>query len=108
MTGYPDPHDLPAKVLGLVVGLSLIGGLAAYLERLRRHAFDDHWLLELATDVLYSVAAGFSAWYLVIGLIQQPYIAAAVAIAAGHLGARWMTLLQRAITRRLNDNGSTD
>jgi hypothetical protein len=103
-----EPQELPLRTILLIIGLSMLGGLASFFERVRRQDLHAHWLLELVADILYSLAAGFSAWYLAIALGGCPYTAAAAAILAGHLGARWLILLQRALLRRfgLGPNGN--
>jgi hypothetical protein len=92
----------PLRIISFVLGLTVISGVAAFVSRMRRQDMRIHWALELFGDVIYSVAAGFSAWYVTIGLIHEPWIAAAAAVVGGHMGARWMFLLQNYAVRRFN------
>jgi hypothetical protein len=94
------PQDLPLRVIALVTGLSILGGLANFIGRLRQGTLRVHWFIELSGDVLYSLSAGFTVWYLAISTGMCEYSSAAMAIVAGHLGARLMFALQNAAIDR--------
>lgn len=95
-----DPQDLPAKIVAFIIALSILGGLAHYTDRVRRGKLRAHWSLELLGDTLYSMASGFTLWYLAIGAGSSEYLAAGSAIVGGHLGARFMFMAQEALVER--------
>jgi len=96
----PPPHDLPAKIVAFITGLSLLGGLSHFFDRATKGKLNAHWIIELAADILYSLSAGFTVWYAAEGANLCPYTAAALAIVGGHLGAKLMVVAQSAIIRR--------
>lgn len=95
------PQDVPLKVVALIVGLSVLGGLTNFFSRLKNGTLRANWLIELLGDVLYSLSAGFCTWYLAISAGACEFCAASFAIIAGHLGARLMFALQSAMTDRV-------
>jgi len=94
------PQDLPPKVIAFVIGLSMLGGMAHYMDRLRRGQLKAHWSIELAGDILYSLATGFTVWYFASASGTSEYISAGMAIVGGHLGARFMFMVQEALVEK--------
>jgi len=102
------PDEVPLKVILLVAGLAMLGGLAHFLDRIRKGDLRAHWALELACDTLYSLAAGLLVWYITIATVGCQFTAAAAAIVGGHLGARFMFMVQRVLVDRILDRLAAD
>lgn len=88
------PHELPTRLLAFILTLSMLGGLANYITRLRTGPLRTHWLLELVADLVYSLSAGLVVWYVATASQMCDYYAAALAIVAGHLGAKLFVQVQ--------------
>jgi hypothetical protein len=84
-----------------VAALSALGGMAHFLDRLRSNELKAHWGIELSCDILYSLATGFLFWYAVIAMGACGELAAAAAIIGGHLGAKFLFMLQDILTTRI-------
>jgi hypothetical protein len=102
------PDEVPLKVILLIMGLAMLGGLAHFLDRVRKGDLRAHWGLELACDSLYSLAAGLLVWYIAIAADACQFTAAAMAIIGGHLGARFMFMVQRVVVDKLLDKLAAD
>jgi len=100
----PDPSQLSGPEVGTILGLSLLGGAAAFANRLRTGDIKGPIWLEFTTDVLYALAAGVSAWFLFGSLTGCPWLSGAAALICAHLGARWLTLAQRIVLDRFGDS----
>jgi hypothetical protein len=103
----PDPafsaNISPATIV--TVGFfSVLGGLAYSCRRLSKEEYGPHWGLELLSDVLYSAVAGFSAWYITTGSGIPQDIALGVSLVAGHMGARWLVLVQRLVIEKVQQH----
>jgi uncharacterized membrane protein len=86
----------------------MLGGLAHFLDRVRKGELRAHWGLELACDSLYSLAAGLLVWYIAIATIGCQFMSAALAIVGGHLGARFIFMVQRVVVDRILDKLAAD
>jgi uncharacterized membrane protein len=102
------PDEVPLRVLLMVIALAMLGGLAHFLDRVRKGELRAHWGLELACDSLYSLAAGLLVWYIAVASIGCQFTAAALAIVGGHLGARFMFMVQRVVVDRILDKLAAD
>ena len=92
---------VPWHVIASVAALSMLGGLAHFLDRLRSNDLKANWIVELACDVLYSLATGFLFWYAVIAAGACGELAAAAAIIGGHLGAKFLFMVQDVLTNKV-------
>jgi len=100
MTTPFDPNEFSWRMLVVVGGFAALGGLAAFIDRLRKHDLHTHFALEFMADLAYALAAGYAAYFLVLRTLSEHQTAVVGAIIAGHLGARWLTLLERWLVRR--------
>lgn len=97
----PDPQNMPFREVAWVMGLALLGGLASFANRVRNGTLEHSWFTEIIADSLYSLAAGFSIYFLSASWGLSAYDAAAMAILAGHFATRWLQLTQRALIKRI-------
>lgn len=97
----PNPENMPFREVAWVMGLALLGGLASFANRVRNNTLEHHWFTEVIADSLYSLAAGFSVYFLSASWGLSAYDAAAMSILAGHFATRWLQLTQRALIKRI-------
>lgn len=98
--GERDPLDAPLRQWGAVIGLSLLGGLASWINRVRTGELRDASPTSLVGE---SVIAGFAGVLSFLGCqwaAMDPaptYFAAGL---AGHLGAEGIKWVERLAKRR--------
>lgn len=98
-----DPRSMPWRELAWVVAMAMLGGISSFANRVRNGQLEHHWAAEIIADSLYALAAGFMIYFMCISWGGTEYDAAALAILAGHFGARTLQFAQRAIIKRYTD-----
>ncbi len=104
----PDPHDLEPIEILWIIGLSLLGGITGFIDKLRRREITLHWWFEMFADIVYSLAAGFMVYLMAIGWGICHSQAGAYAIIGGHFGARAINIAERKLLKRLFGLNSND
>lgn len=80
-----------------VVGLACLGGLAAFLRRVREGHARAWNITELAGEILISALAGLITFYLCEWSAFSPLFTAALVGISGHMGSRAIFALEKSV-----------
>ncbi|QAZ38421.1 hypothetical protein C1M51_02735 [Methylibium sp. Pch-M] len=95
-----DPLDYSLKQYGLILGVSLLGGIAAFYTKVRKGEVDATSITAFIGEMATSALAGLLTFWFCEYLNLQPVLTAAVVGMAGHMGARGIAWAEGALRRR--------
>jgi hypothetical protein len=94
-------YEAGANYLGYAL-VAIAGGVANYLSKLRTGEIQSHRCVTLLADLFISAFAGVMGALLAISLSLQPELVYASCGISGHLGTRFIFLMQEYLLKRLN------
>lgn len=83
------------KALGPVILIALLGGVVAFLGKLRSGAARCFNFTEFIGDMVTAAVSGIFFYWLARGLEIDPWITAAIVGMAGHAGSRGLFMLEK-------------
>lgn len=95
-----DPLSYSIRQYGLVLFLSLLGGLASWYAKVRKNELPATSLFALVGELATSAFSGLLAFFVCEGLDLPPLYTAAVVGVAGHMGNKAITWAETALKRR--------
>jgi hypothetical protein len=98
--GERNPLDAPRREWGAVLGLSLLGGVASWINRVRTGLLRDASPMSLVGESVIAGFAGVLSYLLCLWLDVGPAPTYFCAGLAGHMGAEAIKLAERAARRR--------
>jgi hypothetical protein len=94
------PLDAPLKVYAVMLGAAILGGFVSWYGKVKRGEIPGYSMFHLIGELTTSSLAGLLCFWICEGLaVPQWYTAAATGL-AGHMGARAIDTLERALAKR--------
>ncbi|MHB1125248.1 MAG: phage holin family protein [Ramlibacter sp.] len=90
-----NPLDYSLKQYGLVLGISLLGGFAAFYSKVRRGEVSGWSVHHLMGELATSALAGLLAFWICEAAGFQPLLTAAASGIAGHMGTKAISLFEQ-------------
>ena len=95
-----DPLNYPLKQYGLILGVSLLGGVVAWGDKVRKGHLRAWNLMALIGELATASLAGLLCFWACEWANFAPNLTAAMTGLAGYMGTRALTLAERNIERR--------
>lgn len=95
-----DPLNYPLKQYGLILGVSLLGGLVAWGDKVRKGQLKAWNLLALVGELATASLAGLLCFWACEWANFAPNLTAALTGLAGYMGTRALVLAERNIERK--------
>ena len=99
-TKITDPLDVPVRHYGFLLGFALIGGLATWYRKVKAGEVRPGQLGHLIGELAVSAFSGMVAFMLCMWADLPMHLTAAIVGMSGHMGARALELMERAIVQR--------
>ncbi len=96
-----DPLDVPVRYYGFLLGFAIVGGLANWYRKVRAGEVNPGQLGHLIGELAISAFAGMMAFMLCMWAETPMPLTAALVGMAGHMGARALDIIEKAITARM-------
>lgn len=90
-----SPLSYSLREYGVILGIALLGGLAAWFRRVRKGEADMLNISALIGELAISAFAGLISFWICESFGLSPLVTAAVAGMAGHAGGNGITWLER-------------
>lgn len=110
-TKHTDPLDVPMRQYGFLLAFALVGGFASWYRKVRAGEVKPGQLGHLVGELAISAFAGMVAFMLCMWADLPTPLTAALVGMSGHMGARALDWIEKAIVRRadaaagVNSNG---
>ena len=97
----PGPFDYPIRTYLWVFGLSILGGIVAYMRALRRESNRTFRMIEFIGELCTSAFAGILAFWLCTAMEVPQLVMAATIGVAGHMGSSAIQLMEDFLKARV-------
>lgn len=95
-----DPLAYPLRQYGLILGVSLLGGVAGWYRKLQQGLVPEPSLLAFIGELATSAFSGLIAFWLCEAAGSSSLVAAASAGLAGHAGGRGVAWLEKVARKK--------
>lgn len=97
-----DPGAIDILTYAWVLGLALLGGFANFIAKHRRGEVRAFNVTELIGELVISAFAGIITFYLCAYAELDPLLTAALVGMCGHMGSRFIVLMERKIKQYID------
>lgn len=104
--GQNDPTSYGWMTYAWVIGLSLLGGTASFLRKVKKGESRPFNVVELIGEITISALVGIVTFYFCEWANFEQVLTAAIIGVSSHMGSRAMMLFERALEERIKRGGS--
>lgn len=98
-----DPFSYELKTYGLMLAVSILGGLVSFYAKVRRGEVSQHSVMHLIGEICTSAFAGLLTFWICEWLNLSQLVTAPLVGVAGHLGAKAIAWAENAAKQRFEN-----